>query len=194
MVSNTEQSQKKPNIAFIDGQNLYFGTTKCSDCATKANRELKSMQLSDCSCGSAWKINLAKFRIYLKDNYNISEAYYFLGFLRNKNSDLYNELQKAGFIVQFKEHTELLMSKKKGNVDADIIFQAMEKLLDHGEEFNKIVIISGDGDFKKLVSYFISKDRFEKILFPNRRFASSLYSELGSERFDYLDNLKTYIV
>ena len=190
---NKKQSEKKPNIAFIDGQNLYFGTTKCSDCAEALGKDLKNMQLRDCSCGFAWEVNLSKLRIYLKENYNVSEAYYVLGFLREENNDLYNDLQKAGFIVQFKEHKEMFVSKKKGNVDTDIVFEIMKKLLEEGEEFDKIVIVSGDGDYKKLVSYLVSKDRFEKILFPNKKFASSLYKELGSEIFDYLDGLKKYI-
>jgi hypothetical protein len=50
----------------------------------------------------------------------------------------------------------------------------------------KIVIISGDGDYKKLVDYLISKNKFLKILFPNKKFASSLYKKLGSEYYECL--------
>ena len=181
-----------PNIAFIDGQNLYFGTTKCNKCAEKLGIEIKDIKLADCTCGFAWEVDLHKFRIYLKDNYHVSEAYYCLGYLKDKNSRLYTELQKAGFIVIFKEHGALAKSKKKGNVDTDIIFEVMRNLIDN-KAFKKIVLISGDGDYKKLVDYLISKDRFEKILFPNKKFASSLYNEYGSEAFDYLENIKSYI-
>ena len=73
-----------------------------------------------------------------------------------------------------------------------MVFEIMKNLLDN-EEFDKILLISGDGDYKKIVNYLISKNRFEKMLFPNKKFASSLYNELGSEKFDYLENLKTYI-
>lgn len=68
----------------------------------------------------------------------------------------------------------------------------MKNLVDN-PAFEKIVLVSGDGDYKKLVQYLISKKKFKKILFPNRKFASSLYKELGSEFFDNLENLKTYI-
>lgn len=190
---NNTRDEKKPNIAFLDGQNLYYGTTKCFSCARKLKKELKAMRLSDCQCSIAWEINFKKFRIYLKENYNVSEAYYFIGFLKENNNDLYNNLQKAGFIVQFKEHKQTFASKKKGNVDTDIVFEVMKKLLENQEEFDKIVLVSGDGDYKKLVDYLILKNKFKKILFPNRKFASSLYDELGSEMFDYLDGLKTYI-
>ena len=92
----------------------------------------------------------------------------------------------------FKEHSNLSKSKKKGNIDTDMVFEIMKNLIDN-QNFSKIILISGDGDYKKLVNYLISKDRFEKVLFPNKKFASSLYYELGSEKFDYLENLKSYI-
>jgi uncharacterized LabA/DUF88 family protein len=150
------------------------------------------MKLSDCVCGKGWVINLTKFRVYLRDNYSVTEAYYFLGYLHDENDELYKNIQKAGFIVAFKEHNKLAKSKKKGNVDTDIVFEIMKNLVDN-HDFNKVLLISGDGDYKKLVQYLISKDKFRKILFPNKKYASSLYKELGSEYFDYLENLKTYI-
>jgi len=44
-----------------------------------------------------------------------------------------------------------------------------------------------------LVDYLIKKNKFKKILFPNKKFASSLYKKLGSEYFDYLENIKVHI-
>jgi len=157
------------NLAFIDGQNLHLGTAQ-----------------------NDWKVNYAKFRVYLKDKYSVDEAYYFLGYVSEDQQGLYNGLQKAGFIVLFKEHNKELLAKKKGNVDTDIVFEVMKNLIDN-QEFNKVILVSGDGDYKKLVDYLIKKDRFRKILFPNKEFASSLYKTLGSEYFDYLDNIKEHI-
>ena len=50
------------------------------------------------------------------------------------------------------------------------------------------ILVSGDGDYKLLVDFLIEENRFEKILFPDKKFASSLYKKLGSEYFDYLEN------
>jgi uncharacterized LabA/DUF88 family protein len=158
------------NIAFIDGQNLYMGTT--------LNTE------------APWKINLARFKVFLQDKYKIKTAYYFLGYVQEKNQDLYDEIQKAGFILVFREHNSAMIGKKKGNVDADIIFSVMKKLYLR-EEFEKIVLVSGDGDYKMLVDFLIKENKFAKILFPNRKYASSLYKKLGSEYFDSLDQEDT---
>lgn len=100
--------------------------------------------------------------------------------MKNKN------LQKAGFILSFREHSAALKGKKKGNVDSDIIFSIMKKLYNK-EEFDKIVLVSGDGDYKRLVDFLIKINRFKKILFPNKKDASSLYNKLGGEYFDNLD-------
>lgn len=75
--------KSKNNLAFIDGQNLYLGT--------------RSDQPS-------WKIDLVKFRKYLLQKYNIHKAYYYLGFVDEKNQSLYEEIQNAGFILVFLNH------------------------------------------------------------------------------------------
>jgi uncharacterized LabA/DUF88 family protein len=149
------------------------------------------MKLMDCTCGKAWEIDLAKFRIYLTENYSVTKAYYFLGYLNEKHDDIYKSIQEAGFVVIFKEHHPKAKSEKKGNVDTDIVFETMKSLIE--TEFNKVVLVSGDGDYKKMVYYLVSKGKFKKILFPNKQYASSLYKALGSEYFDYLENLRSYI-
>ncbi len=159
-------NRKENNLAFIDGQNLYMGTD---------------------SDDPRWRVNLKKFRVYLKDKYSISKAFYFLGYVINDNNGLYEEIQDAGFILKFREHNSAMLSKKKGNVNTDIVFDVMKKIYKK-EPFDKIVLVAGDGDYKMLVDFLIEENRFKKILFPNRKFASSLYKKLGSEYFDYLSN------
>lgn len=158
--------KKIRNYAFIDGQNLHLGTAK-----------LKV---------KPWKIDLRRLKIYLQDKYNVTVAYYYLGYVQEVQQDLYEEIQHAGFTLLFREHNSAMIGKKKGNVDSDIIFHVMKKLY-LKENFDKVILISGDGDYKQLIDFLIQQKRLEKILFPNNKFASSLYRKLGSEYFDYLD-------
>jgi len=167
----TTSNKNENNLAFIDGQNLYMGT--------------KSEK-------SAWSIDFVKFRKYLSKKYKISKAYYFLGFVIDEKSDLYDKIQEAGFILKFREHNSAMIGKKKGNVDADIIFTVMKKIYKK-EPFDKIVLISGDGDYKMLVDFLIKENKFKKILFPNKKFASSLYKKITRVYFDYLVNIKHLI-
>jgi len=148
--------KQRENIAFVDGQNLYMSTTTAE---------------------KPWHIDLARFRIYLKQKYKVGKAYYFLGFTQEEYQDLYDEIQEAGFILQFREHNPAMLGKKKGNVDTDIVFAVMKKLY-RKEIFDKIVLVSGDGDYKMLVDFLIEENRFEKILFPDQNRSSSLYKKI----------------
>ena len=147
------------NLAFIDGQNLYIGTAKRSI--------------------DPWKIDLVRFRVYLEQKYHVSHAYYFLGYVQETNQELYEEIQQAGFILIFREHNPAMIGKKKGNVDSDIIFHIMKRMYKK-ENFEKIVLVSGDGDYKLLVDFLIEENRFAKVLFPDRGRASSLYKKIGA--------------
>ena len=152
------------NQAFIDGQNLYMNT--------KAN---------------SWAVDLVRFRVYLRERYGVEKAYYFLGAVDEDNQDLYEMIQTAGYILVFREHSQSMIDKKKGNVDTDIVFTVMSKIAD-GEEFDKVVLVSGDGDYYKMVKYLIEKNRFAKLLAPNRHSTSSLYRSFTPRYVDFLDN------
>lgn len=158
--------KNKNNFAFIDGQNLYMGTH--SDEPT-------------------WSIDLVKFRHYLSRKYHVDKAYYFLGYLNADYQDLYNNIQEAGFILVFKKHNDVMVGKKKGNVDTDIVFSIMKKLYKK-DIFDKVILVSGDGDYKMMVDFLIDENKFKRILFPNKKFASSLYKSLQPAFFDYLGN------
>lgn len=155
------------NIAFIDGQNLYINTR-----------------------AYGWSINLAKFRIYLRDKYNVREAYYFIGAINNENQRLYASIRIAGFKLVFREHNQSMVGKKKGNVDTDIVFMVMEMLAERREPF-KIVLVSGYGDYIRMVKYLIKKDRLAKVLAPNKKSVSSLYHQIDNSYLAILDSPNT---
>ncbi len=94
--------EKEVNEAFIDGQNLYMGTTRNTQ--------------------RSWQIDLTRLRVYLRAKYHVEKAYYFLGYVESAQEPLYESIQGAGFILLFRQHSSVLIGKKKGNVDAEIIF------------------------------------------------------------------------
>jgi len=165
-----ENKNADNNLAFIDGQNLHLGTTKLA---------------------KSWTVDLKRFRIYLQQKYKVSKAYYYLGFTNDEHFSLYKHIQESGFILAFKPHKETLASNKKGNVDADIIFDAMEKMYKEKNSFDKIVLVSGDGDYMKLVEFLIGENKFKKVLFPSQKNASSLYKRITRKYFDDLNRQDT---
>lgn len=138
--------KKQNNYAFIDSQNLNL-----------AIREL------------GWRLDFARFRVYLKDKFQIEKAYIFIGFMPS-NQELYSFLQDSGFHCIFRPTLTYKDGKTKGNCDAELILQAMIDL----NEYDQALIVTGDGDFYCLVKHLIKTDKFKALLVPNRYKYSAL--------------------
>lgn len=151
------------NYAFIDGQNLYYNTV-----------------------GMGWKIDVFRFRKYLTEKFQVEKAFYFFGYREAENLKAYRMLRKAGFILVFREHYPKATSRKKGNVDTDIVFSVMEKLY-HREKFGGVILVSGDGDYFRMVKLLRDEGRLEKIMFPTMRQQSALYRRIEQRYKLYLD-------
>lgn len=162
----------KPNYAFIDSQNLNLGVRSLG-----------------------WDLDYKKFRLYLKNKYNVTEAYLFIG-KTDGNQDLYTSLQQAGYTLIFKPTVAYYENGKKtmkGNVDAELVLYASAKLYD---EYSQAIIVSGDGDFYCLAEYLEENDKLLRIITPNRRYSKLLSGyrkyimslEPLQSRLEYLKN------
>lgn len=153
------------NLAFIDSQNMHLSTQKSS---------------------TPWRIDMKRLRVYLAEKYHVNEAYLFIGAYEPKYQDMYTSFQQYGYIVVFREHGANLTGKKKGNVDVDIVFHVM-RMLHENREFDKVVLVSGDGDYKRMVDYLIKINKFEKLLLPSEENYSSLYKAITAEYYAFMD-------
>lgn len=149
------------NYAFIDSQNLNL-----------AIRDLN------------WTLDFTKFRIYLKDKYHVTKAFLFIGYIPS-NQNLYTKLQNDGYTLVFKNTLTLPSGKPKGNVDAELVLQTIIEI----ENYDKAVIVSGDGDFYCLVDYLIRKNKLEKLLIPDRASYSTLFKKL-QKYISFVSDLK----
>jgi len=140
------QRQKEDNYAFIDSQNLNL-----------AIRDL------------GWRLDFARFRVYLMENYGVVKAFLFIGYVEG-NNDLYKSLQEAGFICIFKPTLKYHDGTTKGNCDAELVLQTMIEF----PKYKKAVIVTGDGDFHCLVKYLAEQNKLKVILIPNRKKFSAL--------------------
>jgi len=156
---------KENNAAYIDGQNLYLGTKKSKD---------------------SWEVSYKKFRIYLKDKYKVKNAYYFIGVKEEKFVEMYKLIEKAGFTLKFRKHNTKSTSSKKGNVDVDIVYSILTDVLQY-KNTNKVVLVSGDGDFARVVDFLIKNKKFKKLLLPSFKNYSSLYNHLRSNYRSFLE-------
>lgn len=135
--------------AFIDSQNLNLGVRS-----------------------QGWTLDFARFRVFLKDKYKVEKAYLFIWFIED-NQLLYTYLQKSGYICIFKPTLRTNQHKKitvKGNVDAELVLHTMIEY----PNYNKAIIVSGDGDFYCLVEHLEGKNKLLKVIVPNRKYSSLL--------------------
>ncbi|MFA5124557.1 MAG: NYN domain-containing protein [Patescibacteria group bacterium] len=150
------------NYAFIDSNNLYQSLSK-------------DIYKKDRKIYSGWQLDYRRFRIYLKDKYGIEKAFLFIGF-KPGNQAMYTKLQEYGYICVFKPTLELADGTVKGNVDAELVLHAMIEY----SNYDKAIIVSGDGDFYCLVEYLINNSKLKRVLIPNQNNYSCLLDRLSS--------------
>jgi uncharacterized LabA/DUF88 family protein len=153
---------KENNFSFVDSNNLNLG--------------MKDLD---------WKLDYKKFRIYLKEKYNIAKAYLFLGYIPG-NEVMYTSLQEAGFLIIFKP---IILNKDgncKGNVDAELVLHTMIEY----PNFDQAVIVSSDGDFYCLVKYLYENNKLKKVISPYIGHCSVLLRRSAKEKIIFMDNLQ----
>jgi uncharacterized LabA/DUF88 family protein len=162
---------KRPEIyAYIDSQNLNVTTQK-----------------------DGWKMNWSKFRQWLTDEYGVTKAYMFIGYVP-EFEDMYEQLHQQGYAIVLKPTFDLTRVQEedkdgeehekkpvKGNIDAELVLWAMKDF----KSYDKALVVSGDGDFYCLVEYLDEQGKLLKLLAPTRKY-SSLYNryEQYVERLD----------
>lgn len=149
------------NYAFIDSQNV-------------------NLSIRD----QGWVLDFSKFRRYLHDKYDISKAFIFIGYVY-ENQDLYTKLQKDGYILIFKPTLKLPDRRVKGNVDAELVLHSMIEY----NNYDKALIITGDGDFYCLVDYLIKNNKLLKLMIPNRQKFSSLFRKM-MQHIAFIDDIR----
>jgi uncharacterized LabA/DUF88 family protein len=154
--------RKLANYAFIDSQNLNLGTQKMG-----------------------WKMDWKKFREWLKTEYNVEKAFMFIGYMPDYEK-LYDQLHSQGYLVVLKPTLEMFQTEEgkkeedkkppeekkavKGNIDADLVLHVMKEL----KNYDKAVIVSGDGDFYTLLEFLDQRNKLLHLMTPNWQYSSLL--------------------
>ena len=157
---------KENNYAFVDSQNL--------------NLSIRAL---------GWKIDFGRFRVYLKEKYQIKKAFLFIGYIEG-NNNLYQFLQESGYILIFKPTLRYKSGKTKGNVDAELVLHAMIEY----PNYDKAVIVTGDGDFYCLVKYLAKQNKLRQVLIPDEHNYSVLLKQVNrSDRkyFSFINRLQS---
>lgn len=168
-----KRKKKEPIIyAFIDSQNLNLGVQ--NDVVDRHGKR-----------HAGWKLDFKRFFVFLKDKYRVDDAFLFVGY-KPGNENLYSYLQMCGYKVIIKPTTVFIdedgEQRVKGNVDTDLVLYSAAKLYD---EYDRAIVVSGDGDFLCLYDYLIEKEKLDKILVPNKLRYSNLLTKY-SKHLDFI--------
>ena len=162
--------------AFIDSQNLNLSVRK--DIVKLGTEDILYQ---------GWKMDFRRFFIYLEDKYKVEKAYLFIGRVAG-NEPLYRFLENVGYTVIYKptlKYTDGSEKITKGNVDAELVLHAMIEF----PNYNKAIIVAGDGDYYCLVEYLEMQHKLLHIMIPNKVSYSSLLKEYR-QYFVYVTDLR----
>lgn len=199
------QKSLKPNYAFVDASNLFYGGVK--------------------SLG--WKIDYKKLIHYIKTQYKVRKVFYYGGVELNgfpfnvfgekkidlkklllhlkritknkklsKNSliEIIKKIQRVKFYLKLEEFGYVLKLKpvkifreedgrvsKKANCDVDMTFDLMRLYND----YKGVLILSGDGDFTVVLKYLKETGKEVKILARGERTAREIKQLAGGDFRDF---------
>ncbi len=158
---------KENNFAYIDGANLHNGIL-----------------------GFGWKLDYARFRVWLTEKYSVKNAYIFIGLIP-KYKDLYKYLQECGFTLIFKEVVYDGDGNPKGNCDADLVLQATCDTYEH--KFDRAVLVSSDGDYAGLVKFLKQRGKFRVVLSPHTKDKCSILLKRTNAPITYLNDVRAFL-
>ncbi|MFQ5662003.1 MAG: NYN domain-containing protein, partial [Candidatus Paceibacteria bacterium] len=91
----------------------------------------------------------------------------------------------------FRPTLEYENGKTKGNVDAELVLHTMIEY----SNYEKAIIVTGDGDFHCLVKYLLEKKKLKNILIPNRlKFSALLKWKVFRPYLRYMNDLENKLI
>ena len=176
------QHAKREVYAFIDSQNLNVSVQKFG-----------------------WKMDWHKFRRFLQSEYGVTKAFMFIGYVP-EFEDMYLQLHETGYAIVLKPTYDMTRPRPdaipaaenatdkekaepeekkpvKGNIDAELVLWAVKEM----KNYDKAVIVSGDGDFYCLVEYLDEQGKLLNLLAP-----TSHYSKLYNRYEQYIVRLDQF--
>jgi len=159
--------KQKRNAAYIDGANLHNGIR-----------------------GLGWQFDYARFRVWLRDKYQVEQAYLFLGMIP-KYGEMYKRRQEDGYTLVFKEVIYDRDGKPKGNCDADLVVAAMEDFYE--KRFQQAILVSSDGDYAPLVKFLMKRQGIRMTLSPSKAKRCSVLLKRTGVKISYISDKQTVL-
>jgi uncharacterized LabA/DUF88 family protein len=160
---------KKTTYAFVDASNIIYRDTD----------------------ENPWKIDLQKLIKYLRERFEVGRVFYYGG-IDNRNETqvkLYKKLEDWGYELRLNPVKKFVNIRgefyTKADVDSRMTFEMMKYL----SEYDRAVVLTGDGDFEWVLEYLLgNKEKIWLLASPGKT-AKELKKLVGRD-FANLDNLR----
>ena len=151
-----------------------------------------------------WKLDWRRFREYLRETYNVTQAYLFIGYM-SENEALYEHMHELGYLIVLKPtvdvsnmHHDAAASsgpepqpsaadvvdgkeiegvkdvKDKPTIKGNVDAELVLYAMKEMPNYDQAIIVSGDGDFFSLAEYLLAQNKLAHILTPNWQYSSLL--------------------
>jgi len=153
---------KKKEIiyAFIDASNIIYGAK-----------------------AEGWFIDQKKLIQYLKNKFSVKKAFFYFGKDKKdkKKEKFLSRLRQFGYILRVKE-IKRFGKRIKANCDVDL---TMDMLLKE-KEYDRAIVLTGDGDFAPLFRHLIFEKKKEIIIVSSpKRTAKEIKRIAGNKHIDF---------
>ncbi len=155
--------KKHTTYAFIDASNIIYGARE-----------------------EGWFIDQKKLFRYLKSKFSVSKAFFYYG-KDSKNIEkekFLGKLKSFGYILRVKQ-IKRFGNRQKANCDVDLTMDMLLKI----KEYQRAIVLTGDGDFAPLFAYLLTKKKEITVISSPKRTAKEIRALLGGKVLSF-DDLK----
>jgi len=166
MLNKKEKPKEEKIYAFIDASNIIYGCTR-----------------------AGWKMDFEKFIQYLKSRYKVSRVFYYGGIdpENRKQLKFYELLQRFGYEVRMVPMKRFLDGTKKADIDSRMTFDIMRYL----NEYDELIVCTGDGDFFWVLEYLFKEKKIPlRLLAHAVSTARELKRLVGPSYFQNIEDLR----
>lgn len=164
---NSKLKHPGRTYVFIDATNIIYGATGCN-----------------------FHVDFQKLIKYLKERFNSQKVFYYGGVDKEneKQQGFYHKLKSLGFELRLVPVKVFSNGKKKADVDSRMTFELMLYL----NEYNRLVVLTGDGDFFWVLEFLKKvKEKLWLLSFPKQ--TAKELKILAAADFANLENIKDRI-
>lgn len=145
--------------AFIDASNIIYGARS-----------------------EGWLIDQKKLFQYLKSKFSVIKAFFYYGkdSKSKKKEDFLDKLEQFGYTLRVKE-IKRYGKRIKANCDVDLTMDMLIRI----KEYQRAIVLSGDGDFTPLLEYLKSEGKEIIVISAPRITAREIKSLVGGNFVDF---------